>query len=250
MESAMVEEIGSLRRSFKWSIIGLLVVAFSTQIVLVWAQQPQSSKTAESDPFILGPLTSVKAYTSTEVLSWGKDFIFSPTEARDRVVLYAYDFSAVDEAFFHQIQSQLLEEHPKLAVVSRLPKKMLRFSGKETGFRGVPIIVDGRNEAIVRNFVQSLDNLESYERVVPAIMTLAALKTIGIDPDYFSPDWKAITYDHRWSGQIATSIPVKGYKHVIYLASSTGWDASQNPAEAMARLSEITDKISKVSFRY
>jgi hypothetical protein len=239
-----------IRKSFCWWRIiyrtapGLVASLLLTQTIFA-QDHPVGGNKAESDPFILGPSTPIKIYTSREALNWGRDFLFSPAEARDRVVLYAYDFSEVDQGFFQKIQMQLLEKNPKIAVISSLPKQKLRFSGKESGFFGVPIILDVRNEPVVQKFVKALDSFESYERVVPAIMALSALKTNGIDLDYFSPDWNGLTYDHPWSGKIATSLPVEGnYKFTIYIASATGWDITQNPPEAMTTLSEVASKIS------
>jgi hypothetical protein len=241
----MISEVKNFQRTLlRVPTLVILIATVFAQPTFGQAQQAENNQ-SPSDPFILGPSSPIREYTSREAINWGRDFVFSPTEARNRVVLFAYDFRDVDEAFFQKMQTQILEKSPKIAVISSLPKKKLRFTGNESGFFGVPIILDGRNEPIVRNFVKALDNLESYERIVPAIMALSALKTNGIDPDYFAPNWTNLTYDRPWSGKIATSIQVDGkYKFTIYIASATGWDITQNPPEAMATLSEVSSKIS------
>lgn len=242
----MKQETGCSRRSLAWAAFAIFFSAVFFQGPFVQAQQADNGPRAR-DPFILGPSTPIRTYTSAEAVNWTRDFILSPTEARDRVVLYAYDVGDVDQAFFKKIQKQILEQNPKIAVVSSLSDGKIRFSGKEVGFIGVPIILDVHNEPVVRTFIDTLDSLESYKRVVPAIMALSALKTSGIDPEHFKRDWKDLTQGTQWSGKIATSIKVEGNdKFGVYVASATAWDSKQNPPQTMAKLSEVA----KISYRY
>lgn len=208
------------------------------------AEEGTDTKKPQNDPFILGPSMAVKSYTSREALQWGADFLLAPTAAKDRVVLYAYEIPSDDDAFFKKLKNQLTEQKPKIAVISTLPTKKLRFLGNESGYFGVPIILDTSNNAIVGNFVSIISSAKGYQRLLPAIMTVSALKANGIDLSA-GLDWKNVQYEKPWSGKLATTIRIPGtYHYTTYVASASGWDVSQNPPETIATLSELEKRIS------
>jgi hypothetical protein len=200
---------------------------------------PPGEKQVIADPFVLGPWLPVKAYDGNEAVKWGVDFMLSPSGAKDRIILYAYDLSEVDAEFFRKLKEQLINKQPKIAIIASLPSRKIVFLGRENGYFGVPIILDGSNKPILKSFISTIAETEKARQFVPAIIAVSALKTSGLDVDKINT-WKQLTFEQPWSGLVATSIKIAGsYKPTPYIASLTGWDISKNPPETMATLSEL-----------
>lgn len=195
--------------------------------------------TLAPDPLVLGPSLPVKNYGSREAWRWGLDFIFAPTNAKDRVILYAYGLNNTDDEFFAKFEELILTQRPRLALISIPQKRNFVFLGNEQGTYGVPVLLDPTDAALVRSFVSTLRLSKEGDHFIPAVVAAAALKTLGVDLDSID-DASKITFLRAWKGKIATSVPVAGtYKSTAFVASVAGWDATKNPFEAYSRLSDL-----------
>jgi hypothetical protein len=206
---------------------------------------PTDGQTGSKDPFILGPWLPLRTYNRGEAVRWAADFVFSPSAAKDRVVLYAYDLAVVNSNFFEALQNQITSSNPYIAVVSDALSKKLTFLGNDVGYFCVPIILDGQNKFIVSSFINEVAH-KRKNRFLPAVIAVSALKTTGLGLDTFQ-EWNRLAFERPWSGVIGTSIPISGpYKVTMYVASRTGWDTTKNPRETFATVSELEDRISKL----
>ena len=196
------------------------------------------------DPFILGPWLPLRAYSKGEVIRWGADFIFAPSAAKDRVVLYAYDLAVVGSDFFEALQKQITLSDPDIAVVSNILSRKLTFLGNDVGYFCVPIILDGQNKIIVGDFIREVE-YKRENRFLPAVIAVSALKTTGLDLDTMK-EWSHLAFERPWAGVLGTSIPIPGpYKPTMYIASRAGWDTTKNPPETFATVSELENRISQ-----
>ncbi len=197
---------------------------------------------ADQDPFILGPLTPLRQYNSSEAVQWGVDFIISPSGAKDRVVLYAYDLGNVDSEFFRKFETLMIERKAKIAVVSNSFSQKFVFLANEGGFFGVPIIADGRNKSIVRDFVAAIAQPKTASRFLAAVVAVALLKSGGLGVEAIRQG-NQIAFERPWQGVIASSLPIAPYKATKYIASSAAWDLTRSPPEAIATLSELQSRL-------
>jgi hypothetical protein len=204
---------------------------------IVAAQQQQGSVSKQSsDPFILGPWVPVRVFNSNEALQWGIDFVVSPVSAKDRVVLYAYDVSKVDLEFFRKLNDAIVNARPDLAVISSLPGSGSPLLGTDIGSFCVPVILDPRNEPVVRDFISALGDTQKSVAFLHAVVAVAAMKRGGFEANIVK-----LSDDSPWSPMIASSIPILGdYKPIKFVAAShSGWDVTKTPGQLMVTLSEL-----------
>jgi len=222
-------------------VIGIVAVTCIIVGSTCAQDRPQFCHDSPGDPFILGSWMQLKAYSKNEAIDWGLDFLIAPSRAKDRVVLYTYDPSAVDHRFFGKLEDQINNSQPKIAVVSDLSEQKLVFRGIQDGHFGVPVILNISNKSIVRDFVAGVADADKASRFLSAAIAISARKTRGLD---FGPRPPPTEIERPWSAAIASSIPVEGpYRATRYVALGEGWDSCKNPPGTFATVSELESKL-------
>jgi hypothetical protein len=241
---------GLRRAFFAFGFFGLIILG------LLGTTQAQEANSLPSgvpqaqvgtDPFILGRQFPVNLYNPSEAVQWGFDFVISPSSAKDRVVLYAYDIQKTDAEFLRNLENLVFEKRPLIAIISSSVSTSSEAAKKGKDF-AIPIVLDAQNKSFVSNFISILSDPSKSRRIVPAVIVVSALKSQGVDVDWERATSRRASLDQRWSGLIASSIPISGHsKPLVYIGLKSDWDVSKNPPYTAATQSELQQVI-KLNF--